>query len=233
MVRETENSMALAFTLAEVLITLAVIGIVAALTLPSFIEKYQEKILITKLKKFYSELAFAHNMNIANEKTGFTSEDLLEYFKTYKICEHTYEGCADNTYVNVKNGRANWGKTDSFASTSNYAILQNGMILRYFSWGNTCSNDAGTGALKNACGEFSVDINGSQKPNQLGKDVFYFYVTQKGIVPFGTKEETRYPFETTCASPPGTSCAAWVLENENFDYLKCDDLSWNGKKTCE
>ena len=85
MVRETENSMALAFTLADVLITLAVICIVAALTLPSFIEKYQEKILITKLKKFYSELAFAHNMNIANEKTGFTSEDLLEYFKTYKI----------------------------------------------------------------------------------------------------------------------------------------------------
>lgn len=223
-----------AFTLAEVLIALAVIGIVAALTIPSLIEKYQEKILITKLKKFYSELSFAYNMNIANEKPDFSSEDIIEYFKVYKICEHTYEGCADNRYVTVKNGRANWGKTDSFASTSNYAILQNGMILRYYTFKSSgCNKNAGTGALSNTCSEFSIDINGSQKPNQLGKDVFYFYVTQKGIVPFGTKDETRYPFETACSLQSGTSCAAWVLQNENFDYFKCDDLSWDGKKTCE
>ncbi len=39
------------FTLAEVLITLGIIGIVAALTLPSLIQKYQEKVTLERLKK--------------------------------------------------------------------------------------------------------------------------------------------------------------------------------------
>ena len=45
-----------AFTLAEVLITLAVIGIVAAMTIPTLINKYQEKVTVTKVKKMYSTL---------------------------------------------------------------------------------------------------------------------------------------------------------------------------------
>ena len=39
------------FTLADVLITLGIIGIVAALTLPSLIQKYQEKVTLERLKK--------------------------------------------------------------------------------------------------------------------------------------------------------------------------------------
>ena len=44
------------FTLAEVLITLGVIGIVAALTMPSLIANYQKQVTISKLKKIYSIL---------------------------------------------------------------------------------------------------------------------------------------------------------------------------------
>ena len=224
-----------AFTLAETLIALAIIGIVAALTIPSFSQKYQEKVLITKLKKFYAELSYAYNMNIANGDVDYKTEDILKIFKVHKTCEHTYLGCADNKYITLKNYSADWGKTDNFASTSKYAVLENGMILRYFSRysSEVCQSEAGTGALKNTCGEFSVDINGSNKPNQLGKDVFYFYITQKGVVPFGSKEETKYPFETHCKFESSTSCAAWVLENENMNYTKCDDLSWDGKRTCD
>ena len=29
------------------------------------------------------------------------------------------------------------------------------------------------------------------------------------------------------------ACTAWVLYNENMDYLHCDDLSWNGKHSCK
>ena len=43
-----------AFTLAEVLITLGIIGVVAAMTLPTVVNKYKEKETVTKLKKFYS-----------------------------------------------------------------------------------------------------------------------------------------------------------------------------------
>lgn len=46
-----------AFTLAEVLVTLGIVGVIAAMTLPSLINKYQEKATVTKLKKFYNILS--------------------------------------------------------------------------------------------------------------------------------------------------------------------------------
>lgn len=50
------------FTLAEVLITLGIIGIVAALTLPSLIVNYQKRIVVTRLQKFTSSMKQAHNL---------------------------------------------------------------------------------------------------------------------------------------------------------------------------
>lgn len=48
-----------AFTLAEVLITLGIIGVVAAMTIPTLLAKYQEKQTVTKLKQTYSILSQA------------------------------------------------------------------------------------------------------------------------------------------------------------------------------
>ncbi len=45
-----------AFTLAEVLITLGIIGVVAAMTLPTLIEKHQKKVVVTRLQKFYTNI---------------------------------------------------------------------------------------------------------------------------------------------------------------------------------
>ena len=50
-----------AFTLAEVLITLGIIGIVAAMTLPVVIGNYQKKVTAAKVKKFW---------NLGNISTG-------------------------------------------------------------------------------------------------------------------------------------------------------------------
>ena len=48
-----------AFTLAEVLITLGIIGVVAAMTMPSLIASHKEKETVSKLKKVYST-CFSH-----------------------------------------------------------------------------------------------------------------------------------------------------------------------------
>ncbi len=55
-----------AFTLAEVLITLGIIGVVASMTLPALIQKNNEKQIVVRLKKLYSMLQHAH-LNIINE----------------------------------------------------------------------------------------------------------------------------------------------------------------------
>ena len=52
------------FALAEVLITLGIIGIVAAMTLPALVQKNQEKVTVTKLKKVYSILSQAYQFAV-------------------------------------------------------------------------------------------------------------------------------------------------------------------------
>ncbi len=48
-----------AFTLAEVLITLGIIGVVAAMTLPALVTKYQQHVTVTRLKAFNSTMSQA------------------------------------------------------------------------------------------------------------------------------------------------------------------------------
>ena len=104
---------------------------------------------------------------------------------------------------------------------------------------SSCSSGSGTSkALKNVCGEIFVDINGIKPPNATGKDIFWFRITKYGIVPGGTENDTSRDFENYCnKSKPnslnGYGCAAWVIYNENMDYLRCNDLSWTGKTKCK
>ena len=73
-----------AFTLAEVLITLMIIGIVAALTIPSVISNYQQQEFKTGLKKAVSVLNEAIQMNITQEgETPYENEDLFNYLKKH------------------------------------------------------------------------------------------------------------------------------------------------------
>lgn len=85
-----------AFTLAEVLITLAVIGIVAALTIPNLVQSYKKKVVETRLAKFYSTFNQAINLSQIDNgsymtwdfpKVGATKEEFEEwhnkYFKPY------------------------------------------------------------------------------------------------------------------------------------------------------
>ena len=74
-----------AFTLAEVLITLAIIGVVAAMTIPTLISDYQEKATITKLKVTYSMLANAWQLAYANsgEFKEDDPDDLYNYISPY------------------------------------------------------------------------------------------------------------------------------------------------------
>ena len=47
------------FTLAEVLITLGIIGVVAAMTLPTLMQNYQKKVAVERAKKAYAEISLA------------------------------------------------------------------------------------------------------------------------------------------------------------------------------
>ena len=73
-----------AFTLAEVLITLLIIGVVAALTIPSVISDYTQREFKTGLQKAVSVLNEAIQINIAQEgETPYENDDLYSYLKRH------------------------------------------------------------------------------------------------------------------------------------------------------
>lgn len=170
------------FTLAEVLITLGIIGVVAAMTLPSLQQKIDERANITALKKFYTEFANATNLLISEntepsawglrDNDPESSQAVLDMYKQrlnmVKICGEGDTSCFHFPIYSYD------GKTVSI-SKSNYAswslksfVLNNGTTV-FFDVNN---------------GNFSVffDVNGYKNPNRLGVDVFAWAVNGKGRI---------------------------------------------------
>lgn len=228
-----------AFTLAEVLITLGIIGVVTAMTMPSLIQNYQEKATVTKLKKCYSLVSQAY-VSILNDEGGSDTlqagddlemmEKFGKYLKYQKTCGRN-KGCFPNvTYKSVTgNGYSKW---EDDTTDRSRAVLTDGTLIMFNKsamWGGNEGNYL--------YAQIYVDINGFKGPNQLGRDFFYFYISPEKIVPAGAKalEEKNedQKFTKNCIQQNGYACAAWVIYNENMDYLHCKDLSWDGKHSCK
>jgi len=239
------------FTLAEVLITLGIIGVVAAMTIPSLIAEHREKATVAKLKKVYS--TFANAYLLACEENGTpdawyngetpysapASDRMFDLFAPYlnvsKVCRQT-SGCLANVVYKKTDGSAdiNW---DAHAMSSHF-ILADGTGVFFYSY-SSAPTSYGSGNLSETYGAINVDINGKTGPNKWGVDMFSFLMTKNGIVATGTEPTTTASlvFPSGCARTGlvgrGEACAAWVIFNENMDYLKCDDLSWDGKTKCK
>lgn len=235
------------FTIAEVLITLGIIGLIAALTIPSLMNSANDKETVTNLKKIYSILKQAYALaenDIGNPTSWFngnathdniaTLGTLIPYLKISKDCNSSDagQGCFKPGEM-YKNLSGNWGVIDDWG----YSIrLADGMIIHRNRGNSTCSDNHSSNpnsVIYAGCAVLDVDINGLEGPNQLGRDTFQFYLTKSGIFPVGLPEDEDYSFDDTCIAR-GDGCTAWVIYNENLDYLKScgSTLSWNGSKSC-
>lgn len=162
-----------AFTLAEVLITLGIIGIVAAITIPSLIAKYKQRSYVIAWRNAFSSLAQAAKMMQEAEEQPFydaggefqsqfeynLANKFSEYIKTGKVChskKFVEEGCSPVAYPYYSlEGRqlgANMGDMGAGAS-----------CLTFLNGGVACFDSI----------IILVDVNGYSKPNTVGKDIFY------------------------------------------------------------
>lgn len=231
-----------AFTLAEVLITLGIIGIVAAMTMPALIVSHKEKETSVKLKKVYSTLSQAYisatnkyeapeNWNWAPPGSVSASDMILDYFAEYlvvsKRCTNSPKCLPDVMYKRLNGTNHSNYHNEGTGST---LILNDGTAI-YLWVSGLCS------AASPDCGFIFVDINGKTGPNQFGRDFFGFILSPTAIIPFGIKDHS-HDFYTSCNRNTdsylnGLGCTAWVIQNENMDYLHCDDLSFEGKTKCK
>ena len=161
------------FTLAEVLITLGIIGVIAPLTLPNLVANFQKKQTAAQLKSVYAILNQAYlasvldNGEVENWDWGsldtygnnFGAKYIIPYLK--KVSNAPYY-----TWYNLKGD-------DSLNGRSLGYILPNGMILRF--WGLNFVNGGSGNKYKTHLMMF-IDINGIKKPNKFGRDVFVFSI---------------------------------------------------------
>ena len=169
-----------AFTLAEVLITLGIIGVVAALTIPSLIVKYQDKVLINQTKKAFS--VFQNGLALALQDNGTPGDNSLtfpkdqtsntviknfsKYFNGSQVClNSSQKGCSQFFYqcaqaMPIYN---NAGETvyDNGFTYYPKIILADGAIFGVSSNGKGCENTRYTGVNKNAAGEIIYNNDGT------------------------------------------------------------------------
>lgn len=173
-----------AFTLAEVLITLGIIGVVAAMTIPTLMNKTSEAQFRTGYKKILSTLSQAVNMSMAMDNTDFSDFD------------STGTGSTDNSIYNMFNIRMSVLKTATDdagikAATTNYTLFFNdGMAVSFPTSSKKCTATDPCTAL--------VDVNGIKKPNKLTtatdaiKDQFGVKFQDQQVVPTGVGAYVLY-----------------------------------------
>lgn len=214
----------LAFTLAEVLITLGIIGVVAALTIPTLINNIQDKAYITAWKKEYSTLnqAFALVLQdyggtvkgYPSNNGSFSRDAFAKYLAVSKSCDTVGSivgECWFDTYSNptlkLLGGGVvlNWGPAGDFGLT-----LSDGAFIRFRDDRIDCDLGAGGwgNGSHNVCSEIWVDTNGQKQPNTVGKDVFLIYMAENKLIPAGAMGTVADPSLTcTTAKNPSDSTA--------------------------
>lgn len=217
------------FTLAEVLITIAIIGVVAAITLPILINNYQKEQTVNQLKKEYTSLAQAvktseiDNGNNAGWDWGTSGDaaSIKQSFNTYwapylniiKDCSSSYVDCGYNSLTPWKYSDSSTSASASVvdSATRTTIILADGSLLVIGYLGGT----------KN----IFLDLNAGKGPNVYGKDVFLFVLDEyKGLVPY-EYNQTESTINTRCgtASWSGSGCSAKIIQDS---WRIASDYPW-------
>lgn len=213
-----------AFTLAEVLITLGIIGTVAAMTMPAIIAKNNKIAIESKLKKTYS--AFSQSLLFAAGELGDLSSIefrdgsnqtmeqmyytyLKKYIKVSKDCFNATGCWAQSKTLNGVNAGSLigiGGNIITFTTVDGISVCMDGYnaVDMTNTFGINTDND---GLI------LYIDVNGFKNPNVIGKDIFIFGFTDKGLMPAG-KNKTQGEINAGCSrTGNGYFCAAKVMGN--------------------
>lgn len=238
------------FTLAETLIVIGIIGVVAALTLPNLNHATGDKEKVTRVKKIYSALTDAigraeviygpiYEWNGCREEdedkaacSKMLGERITEFMKVSKTCGYD-EGCfSSGTFYkepSYLSGHEVW--LDNFyeeALKDDYTyILPDGVSIGFDAFGPSWTAH-----------KIRVDIDGPNKgKNQMGIDYFEFNYgidIYDSIVKLGELIPDVHANTQTGDFKYTGYCAAWIIQNDNMDYTKCpNDLNWETQTSCK
>ena len=229
-----------AFTLAETLIVIGIIGVVAALTLPNLNHATGDKETVTRVMKAYSMLSEATDRAVAiygpieewsNQagcllKVDGWDEDfysgnwcylnrISEFLKITKKCDGNW---LDSE---VENNDCTDMSSDGYIGL----VLSDGMTVTANGF---CDCETTIAQYNDICFDWiTVDINGDKKgKNEFGIDRFAFMISNSvGVIPYfnydcdGSTEEKAL----NCVISKNEECTDWIVNYGNLDYLKTDN----------
>lgn len=224
--------------------TLGIIGVVAAMTMPVLITKYQKHVTIQKLKRVNSVLSqfilrtYSDNGPVSEYLSSGTvvSEEVSEvffdkywrpYFKGINVAENhktfyssIYPYFNPNGEKDVSGILTNysWGRV--LFSTSD-GILMN---VHFMKWSGSDSDELGD-ALYSTAQKVFVDINGVKGPNRFGRDIFLMQIDfdKNVIVPYGISSSDTKINQNCSKSGDGIACFAKIVKD---GWQIKDDYPW-------
>ncbi len=222
-----------AFTLAETLITLGIIGVVAAITLPNLISNYQKRVVETRLKETYSILQqamksaeaddialdqYLGTSGMSNMKSWFNTY-LAPYVKYNRVCYDT-AGC-----WHTKKNKALSGTSVPFDTPGIGIGSYDMVIVQLINGTNLVIDWYHPSQLLNIFGINSttksitlyIDANGAAPPNIIGKDIYAVVMTANGLIAAG-QDKTLEDIKKNCSvnatgNIAGMFCLAKVKNN--------------------
>ncbi len=228
----------IAFTMAELLLVMTILGVVAVLVVPNLGNSVDERKTVTSLRKIYSELQAANSAVIAqygqltymysatqssNQTTKDYAQKLLNNLQVKKECGFD-DGCFD--IGNVAHPGDNSYYTAILKDGSSIAItVDSGAELKNF---ETYYDESSS--YHNKLGYIYIDVDGLNKGyDREDYDIFSFIIDINDIKPEGLSL-----YAPGKVSVYAAYTAAWVIKAGNMDYLRCmDALDWDEKRTCK
>lgn len=236
------------FTLAEILITLLVIGVIAAITIPTLINNVEDRELVSSLKKYYSTISNAilqwenENNCIGNIESCISKYAMVDCKNSFsgiesklKIVDRRYQTNTNfstidwlptsTTFINGTAQVANWQGVSKMA-------VQSDVSCQYlFAGGATMTVVLPDSSMRS--GFLFIDVNGKKPPNRVGKDTFpiglgsYNNPKYKDVNPYFNEDNNSYAGilcnitnGTACTPDDGKSPTAYVLMHNKLPDLK-------------
>lgn len=202
------------FTLAEVLITLGIIGVVSAITIPILMTQMQDKQLKEAAKEAYAKASQA--IQLMKQDEGGSLSYYSNSSSTFKPIFMKYFKVAQD---------CNWNDCVLGADSSNIYTTLSGFPARtWFMFnGQFITTDGMFWGFVNDSTKLiiTVDVNGYlKKPNIYGRDVFAFQLLNDNLIPMG-RSDTYLPSGTYCSrsntdTAVGLGCMINVMQGTNY-----------------
>jgi len=205
-----------AFTLAEVLVTLIIIGVISAITIPTIKKISDERAYVTAVKKAYMSLSTTVKNIKTNEGPVKTwDESKIKSYFTQRM--NVTDSIPAQYTISLLNGNTNANILSNFFNSDSAFVTIDGMLWTVYTLDSKCQATHEM-YYHNACLAALVDINGKTEPNMVGVDVFAFYITPNDVLPFGSIPQKPNNGTDCTTGALGWTCSTKIIQEGKISW---------------